>query len=358
MIDCRILPSITRPALLAIALTCALGRSALADPVPSHDYPPTYSSHKSPWYDPFGIFSSSDKKPGVPTQSTTTTSLPLPATSATVSPVISTPAWKWYGYGTPTPGQNPMAPNGNYPTVPGNWYTSSGTTPGAQPLARIGGSPIPGVVPDPVPTPPRTFGAEHVSVIPPNGPILPDATIRTPIEPPPDVSWQSSPARLRVPAGDSFASEDDRPRASLRAPVPINDSVPVGSPAPSENPVSPPAPPRKPGEQSPSPDLPVEPAPDIVSPPMAGSVSKAVTPVTARAVAPAIEIPPSVVAAVRRACDSNVRLMQIDRTGTKRMVVRLSGTPEAALAVRSRLASDPGRAGWRVEFELVTALGR
>ena len=355
MTDLRTSPRITWPVILGVAAACAIGGPAIADPLPSRDYPPTYSSHKAPWYDPFKIFTSSDQKPGVASHPITTTSPPALATNATPQPVITTPAWKWYGYGTPTPGQNPLAPNGSYPGVPGNWYTSSGATPGAVPPARLGAS-VPGVVPDPIPTPHRTFGSDHVApVIPPSGPSLPDATTRTPIAPLADVSWQSSPARLRVPAGDSFASEDDRPRASLRAPVPVDDGVeaPTRSDAPTQLP-----PVRKPGEQSPSPDLPVEPAPDIVPPPMAGSVSMAITPVTARAVAPAIEIPPSVVAAVRRACGSDVRLMQIDRTGTKRVVVRLSGSPDAALAARDRLARDPDRAGWRVEFELVTPVGR
>jgi hypothetical protein len=107
-----------------------------------------------------------------------------------------------------------------------------------------------------------------------------------------------------------------------------------------------------------SPDLPVVPAPDIVPPPGGGTVSKAVTRVTARALAPADELPASLVAAVRRACGPDLRVMNIDHAGPKRIVVRMSASPDAALAARNRLARDPDRAGWRVEFEMVTPLGR
>ena len=45
-----------------------------------------------------------------------------------------TPAYRWYGYGGPTPGANPNAPNGLYPKGSANWYSQTGATPGAFPL--------------------------------------------------------------------------------------------------------------------------------------------------------------------------------------------------------------------------------
>jgi hypothetical protein len=66
----------------------------------------------------------------------------------------------------------------------------------------------------------------------------------------------------------------------------------------------------------------------------------------------------SIVATIRRACGPDVRVMEVVPAGPKRIVVRLSATHEAALAARDRLAKSPDRAGWRVEFELVTPLSR
>jgi len=357
VIRSRILPqfAFARVAMLTMMVTCALGGPLVADPLPSPDYPPTYSSRKAPWYDPFSLFTSTDKKSVTPAHATSI----QPDVVNALPGTISTPAWKWYGYGTPTPGQNPLAPNGNYPGVPGNWYGSSGTTPGAVPHGGHGLA-APGVVPDPVPSPilsgRPSFGTESSApVVVPKGPELPNVATRTPIGPAADVNWQSSPARLRAPANESFATDDDRPRASLKAPVPVDESsVPVTTPAHPESSAPPPRI-RRPGEQSDSPDLPVEPAPDIV-PPMGGTVSKAITPVTARALAPDSEVPTTIMTAIRRACGTDVRVMEVARAGSKRLLVRMSGTPDGSLAARNRLAREPEIRGWRIEFELVTPL--
>ena len=44
------------------------------------------------------------------------------------------PAYRWYGYGSPTPGANPYAPTGLSPRGSANWYQHSGATPGAFPV--------------------------------------------------------------------------------------------------------------------------------------------------------------------------------------------------------------------------------
>lgn len=43
------------------------------------------------------------------------------------------PAYRWYGWGTTTPGANPYAPSGEYPAGSSQWYAMSGATPGAFP---------------------------------------------------------------------------------------------------------------------------------------------------------------------------------------------------------------------------------
>jgi len=44
------------------------------------------------------------------------------------------PAYRWYGWGSVTPGANPHAPTGQYPPASANWYSITGATPGAFPV--------------------------------------------------------------------------------------------------------------------------------------------------------------------------------------------------------------------------------
>jgi hypothetical protein len=44
------------------------------------------------------------------------------------------PAYRWYGWGSVTPGANPYAPSGQYPQASANWYAITGATPGAFPI--------------------------------------------------------------------------------------------------------------------------------------------------------------------------------------------------------------------------------
>lgn len=62
------------------------------------------------------------------------------ATHAPVSPppapgtYAGPPAYRWYGYGSPTPGANPYAPTGLSPKGSASWYVQTGATPGAFPV--------------------------------------------------------------------------------------------------------------------------------------------------------------------------------------------------------------------------------
>ena len=44
------------------------------------------------------------------------------------------PAYRWFGWGTTTPGQNPYAPSGDYAPTSATWYAQTGATPGAFPV--------------------------------------------------------------------------------------------------------------------------------------------------------------------------------------------------------------------------------
>lgn len=249
----------------AAAIVGAIGSAANAQPQ-SRDYPPTYSSRKAPWYDPFGWLTSSEKKSPTPT--------PTPAPKVEVHQpaiplppgTVATPAWKWYGYGTPTPGKSQFAPS-----VSTDWYVSTGATPGAVPQPTVGGGFVvdpfhsPGVVVDPAPTkfptvvvPPSYAPAP---IIPPaGGPILPAPTAAT------DVDWKSSPAAIRKPQADGPV--DANPQATLGMPRRVDEMPPPTAVKPST-----PTAPRTPAEAarptSPeTPDLKVVPAPGIVMPPI------------------------------------------------------------------------------------------
>src|SRR4051794_34263612 len=215
------------------------------------------------------------------------TTKPVPNQAAEVPPGSSSaPAWKWYGYGTPTPGRNPLAPAGVYGAVPGNWYTASGATPGAVPPGRPGGSSVPGLVPDPVPGP-RVLYTGPTSFMGPTSFAAPDApALPTAVNPQADkfadVDWSpSAAATLKAPAAETMAAEADAPPARLSAPV-RGDNGPVLGPPVQPAQAAPPSPPAE------SPDIPIEPAKDILLPPNpgAGGMSRAKVPTTARAQAP------------------------------------------------------------------------
>jgi hypothetical protein len=292
--------------------------------MPSREYPPTYSSQKKPWYDPFGLLTSSDK-PSAPIYE----SKPIPNPS--VEPGSGAPAWKWYGYGTPTPGRNPFAPNGTYAPVPVNWHVTSGTTPGAIPT----GSAIQGIVPDPTPLPtplPIPGPAPSIAVFPSTPPNTPATAFASDV-----IDWK--PATIRMPSADPEA-----PPARLQAPVSV-DALPTSAPKAPATPLQ-----QELGPTT-SPDIPVEPAPGIVPPPP-GGVSKLDRPITARGLAPSVDLPNS----IRRACGTDVRVMEISPIGPNRLVVRLAGSLDAARAARERMAQLPELCEYRVDFDLVTPL--
>lgn len=341
MTDCRPLPPHVRRGLLAAAAVCALGGPVAAAPMPTREYPPTYSSRKAPWYDPFRLFTASattELPPGFQTA-------PIP-NEAVAPGARPAPAWKWYGYGTPTPGRNPLAPDGKYPAVPPAWHQTTGSTPGAIPGDASGAPPVPpGVlVPDPAPlSKPVPGAASSIAIEAPPGPAVPVPA--DPINPVPaeTVNWRSAPASLRLPT-PAARTEPDAPPARLSAPVPseaTHPSVPIVPPrTPLQREIAP----------ANTPDLPVEAAPGIV-PPRARPVAMADRPLTARGLAPS---PDLLAAAIRRACGSEVRVMEVAAVGPKRIVVRLSGTFAAAWAARDRLARLAELREYRVDFDLVT----
>ncbi len=98
-----------------------------------------------------------------------TASTPFRGTGANGSPVFAgPPAYRWYGWGSVTPGSNPLAPAGQYPRASANWYSLTGATPGAFPVPVSNPS---RVVPG---TEPPTYGTARTQPMP--QPVVPVST--------------------------------------------------------------------------------------------------------------------------------------------------------------------------------------
>lgn len=90
----------------------------IGPPAPSNPQPPTAASRTAP-------------------------TAVQPAPMMTTPPIVPTmhpgvyagpPAYRWYGWGTTTPGRNPLAPTGQSPSGSSTWFAQTGATPGAFPV--------------------------------------------------------------------------------------------------------------------------------------------------------------------------------------------------------------------------------
>lgn len=233
---------------------------------------------------------------------------PLRGTAANGAPVLAgPPAYRWYGYGSVTPGANAYAPSGQYPRASANWYSTTGATPGAfpvpvmNPLRPPPGSEPPtylaGTVPvqrGPIPTvpPERMTARESVNVIQP---------LSKPQDLRPTTGWQNPPPPNQQPVGSMAV-----PKPGVSAPVftnPKPPTAPTFAPAPLPagaglGAMSPPAPvppvgvptltplPALPSiTAKPSPPLPVKPAESVVAVPLPPLPTPTPTPEVKRPIA-------------------------------------------------------------------------
>lgn len=151
---------------------------------------------------------------------TPTAATPFRGTGTNGTPVYAgPPAYRWYGWGSVTPGANPLAPAGQYPKASANWYSITGATPGAFPVpvsnpARI----APG-------TEPPSYGLAARAPTAPQ-PVLPVASL-----PQPTIQYTERPEapRFAPPAEAKFM-----PGSGVGvAPAPLFNppAAPVGVPA-------------------------------------------------------------------------------------------------------------------------------
>lgn len=150
-------------------------------------------------------------------------------TTASGAPVYAgAPAYRWYGWGSVTPGANPYAPTGQYPRASANWYSITGATPGAfpvpvmNPLRPAPGTEPPVYVATPAPrTPPPVLPAQGTHGYPAS-----TGTAQPFNPPPPDFSKPAT------------ATDNNVPQPTIAAPPTIPEPPLVVSPPPIVAPVS------------------------------------------------------------------------------------------------------------------------
>ena len=259
---------------------------------------------------------------------------PQPAPGVYAGP----PAYRWYGYGSPTPGTNPYSPTGLYPKASANWYTMTGATPGAFPVpVTVGGRPN-GFEPP-----------SYASVLPADGYNLtgtrvPTADVTRPrsesVEPPrpvavsePQVPYGSGSVIATPPQASDLTQDLQWQPVTARGPQPIASSRPYTPPMP-----SPPPPPADPGWSPVS-----RPAPDDSNPAPSISMIRGQAPDDDR---------PDVSDLIRSTCFGRADEVTVTRLGSLKLHVRLKTPTEVdardAAALVSRL---PQLKPYTVTFE-------
>lgn len=175
---------------------------------------------------------------------------PLQGKAANGAPVLAgPPAWRWYGYGTVTPGANPFAPSGQYPRASSNWYEVTRatpgafpvpvvnpfrTTPGAEPPAYATAPPAPRPTPAAaVPTPADLAGAPRFTPPPVPTPTFmpPPLSVAPPAFAPVPVPTADPPPAFALPAPVSVAPPQQQVPVPTLAPIPLPPPVAVAPPA-------------------------------------------------------------------------------------------------------------------------------
>lgn len=249
--------------------------------------------------------------PGGPPQAAPAYTPPAATPGVTAGP----PAYRWYGWGTTTPGANPFAPAGTTPRGSANWYAQTGATPGAFPVPVV--NPF---RPPPGAEPPVYVGA----AFPPSGDLPP----LTP-----------SPAPVRVTAATSV------PAVRLTQPAESANGAPLPVLAPGGSGFLP----------GPAPaDVNWQPASATIPAPAAPPAPPAATwnPVKS----PPAAVLESLDNVIRDACYGLARGVQVVSPGPNRLVVRFTADTDAQVrAVAAAVSRIPAVRHFEVAFEAKVA---
>jgi hypothetical protein len=278
-----------------------------------------------------------------PVVRTTPTYAELPGARTVTAPLSRTvatgmyagpPAYRWYGWGTTTPGSNPYAPTGQYPRGSANWYTQTGATPGAfpVPVTASGTRPEPGMEP-----PAYVRGATPEPDVTP----LPRLIVA---DMPPELNYICNP----VP-GPAFAAPPAGPVFTV--PVPPGAPPVVRADTPPVIAQTPPPSATVPASVVVPPE-PVE-APADGGPAWQRSGGEPIpfgTPLV-RSQEPRPR-DPSPEAAVRAACKGLAAVSEVRQSGPNQLVVKVTAaTPGDARAAFAAVSAVPELKPYKVEFE-------
>jgi hypothetical protein len=238
------------------------------------------------------------------------------------APVYSgVPAYRWYGWGSVTPGANPYAPGGESPQGSASWYAQTGATPGAFPV--------------PVANPFR----------PPPG-AGPPAYVVTQASPPPQAMAALNPsARFTLPAPPQLQTIAQTPPPVAYTPPPAAVLPLAPSPPPwSGGPVIMPGPP-EPRWQPAAVPLSIRPVEPEAQPVVRGQQ-------------PSDDPDASIAAKIRAACDGLVSGVNVECEGQGRLVVSFAATTQTLAEIAARAVSAiPELRPVAVEFK-ATLTGR
>lgn len=236
---------------------------------------------------------------------------PKPAPGVYAGP----PAYRWYGYGSPTPGTNPYSPSGQYPKASANWYAMTGATPGAFPVpVTVGGRPS-GFEPPAYASSPPADGYHLTGTRIPTADVARPRTEHT--EPPrpvatsePQVPYGSGSVIATPPQASDLNPDLQWQPVMARGAQPIASSRPYTPPMP-----APPAPPTDPGWSPVS-----RPASDNSPPAPSISMIRGQAPDDDR---------PDVSALIRSTCFGRADEVTVTRLGPLKLHVRLKAPTEA-----------------------------
>ena len=185
---------------------------------------------------------SADVSAGQPRREVANASSPFQGMGQNGAPVYAgPPAYRWFGYGSVTPGTNTLAPNGQYPKASADWHRLTGATPGAVPVPvsnngvrTVGGVEPPAyqqpvVRPQAPSTPPPSYASPPVATVPVSADMTRFIPAPAAIEPP---------AAVFVPPAASVVPPKFVPERPPAAPVgvPTITAPPTAVPVPALTP--------------------------------------------------------------------------------------------------------------------------
>ena len=252
------------------------------------------------------------------------------------------PAYRWYGYGTTTPGANPLAPTGQYPKGSANWYAQTGATPGAFPVpVSAGGEPLPRFDPPAYASAPQAEPPEVAtrprpvpSFAPPAAPTpyYPPQAVATVVPPPvaaPEPVRPAEPKPIAVSVEPPPAVAKAEPPALAWQSVAVPQEAPAFTAARAVEPIAQSHPTPPPAEPPSAPVFAPVPAPTVAPPPpaplptfdwKAAPQARGQQP-TAAAVGVADQ--------VRNACYGLATVVEVVHTGPSTLSVRLAAATKA-----------------------------